>query len=282
MNAFFASTRPGKVVNYKGTEFELPILYFRDDLFLLFFAADFGRVKAAMPSDKLNPVRMFGNRALVGFAAFNYIETTIGPYGEVGVVVPAIYGAKSLPLGLSALLESRQPGFGMVVLHLPVTTTQARDGGREGWGYSKFVADMRFVVTPEFMECRLSEVDRHILTMSVAKRGLAIRDSRPLVTFSVKDRNLIKTTIPQTGTYRFSMYPRGSYVQFGDHEVSRSIQELGLSSRPVLSRYYLERSAILPVGEVIEQGVRPLEGYYGQERDGEHAVLYREGSSEAI
>ena len=236
MDDFFASTRPGKVVNYKGTEFELPILYFRDDLFLLFFAADFERVKAAMPSDKLYPVRLLGNKALVGFAAFNYIETSIGPYGEVGVVAPAIYGAKSLPLGLSALLESRQPGFGMVVLHLPVTTAQARDWGREGWGYSKFVADMRFVFTPEFMECRLSELDRHILTMRVARRGLAMRDSRPLVTFSVKDRNLIKTTIPQTGAYRFSIFPRGSYVQFGDHEVAQSVQNLGLSSRPVLSQ----------------------------------------------
>jgi hypothetical protein len=280
MNGFFASTRPGKTVDYKGTEFELPILYYRDDLFLLFFSADFDRVRAAMPSDKLHPVRLLGNRALVGFAAFNYIETSIGPYGEVGVVVPAIYGAKSLPLGLSALLESRQPGFGLVVLHLPVTTTQARDGGREGWGYSKFVADMRFVFTPEFMECRLSEVDRHILTMRVAKRGLAVKDSRPLVTFSVKDRNLIKTTIPQTGTYRFSMYPRGSYLQLGDHEVSRSIQELGFSSRPVLSRYYLERSGILPEGEVIEQGVRPLEGYYGLEREGEHTVLYGESRAQ--
>ncbi|MFZ5866972.1 MAG: hypothetical protein ACOYXY_13900, partial [Thermodesulfobacteriota bacterium] len=159
------------------------------------------------------------------------------------------------------------------------TMTQARDGGRGGWGYSKFVADMRFVFTPEFMECRLSELDRHILTMRVARRGLAIRDSRPLVTFSVKDHNLIKTTIPQTGTYRFSMVPRGSYVEFGNHEVARSIQDLGLSSRPVLSRYYLERSAILPVGEVIEQEVRPLEGYYGQEREGEHTIQYGESKA---
>jgi len=129
-------------------------------------------------------------------------------------------------------------------------------------------------------ERRRSEVDRHILTMRVARRGLAIKDSRPLVTFSVKERKLIKTTIPQTGTYRFSRFPRGSYVQFGDHEVARSIRNLGLSFRPVLSRYYLERSAILPAGEVIEHEVRPLEGYYGQEREGEHAALYGESKED--
>ncbi|RLB77210.1 MAG: hypothetical protein DRH06_04275, partial [Deltaproteobacteria bacterium] len=35
--------------------FELPILYFRDDLFLLFYTADYNKVKALMPSDKLHP-----------------------------------------------------------------------------------------------------------------------------------------------------------------------------------------------------------------------------------
>jgi hypothetical protein len=35
----------------------------------------------------------------------------------------------------------------------------------------------------------------------------------------------------------------------------------------VMTRSYLDRSAILPDGEVLEQGVRPLEGYLGTERE---------------
>jgi hypothetical protein len=280
VNGFFSLTRPGKIISCKGFTFELPVLYFRDDLFLLFFTGDFHQVKAVMPSDKLHPVRLFRNRALVGIVAFNYIATSIGPYGEVAVVVPAVYGPKPAAAVLPVLLESRYPGFGMVVLHLPVTSTRARDGGRVEWGYTKFVTDMRFVITPEFMECRLSEIDRHILTMRVAKRGFAFKDTRPLVTFSVRDQNLIRTTIPQTGTYRFSVLPRGSYLDLGDHEVSRFIRELGLSSRPIISRYYLQRSAILPSGEAIESGVKPLEGYYGEEREGQLTVVYLESKAE--
>lgn len=274
MPSFFSATRPGKNITCKGFSFELPVLYFRDDLFVLFFTAEFRRVRTAMPSDKLHPVRVYGNKALVGIAAFNYIETSIGSYGEVAVAVPAVYGSKPPVAGLPVLLESRYPGFGLVVLHLPVTSAWARDGGREEWGYAKFVADMRFVITPEFMECRLSEMERHILTVRVARRGLPVRDLKPLVTFSVREQTLIKTTIPQTGTYRISFYPRGSYLELGDHEVSQYIHELGLSPRPILSRYYLERSAILPSGEAVEEGVRPLTGYYGQDREGQHRVVY--------
>jgi hypothetical protein len=56
--------------------------------------------------------------------------------------------------------------------------------------------------------------------------------------------------------------------------MARSVRELGLSKKPLLTRYYVERGAILPAGEVVEEGVRPLEGYYGTDREGEHTVDY--------
>ena len=274
MTDFFQGTRPGHEVEMRGQVFEMPILYFRDDAFILFFTADQERVKAIMPSNKLHPVTLPGQKAMIGLAAFNYIETSIGPYGEVGVVVPAVYASKPPPTTVPALLESRYNGFGLVVAHLPVTNTIARDGGRQGWGYTKFVADMKFGLTPEYMECRVSEEEQHILTVRVTRGGVFKRDKKPLVTFSVKDGNLIKTTIPQVGSCRMSLKPTGSFLLLGHHPVSESIRDMGISTRPFMSRYYVERSAILPTGQVIEEGVRPLEGYLGRDREGEHTVEY--------
>jgi hypothetical protein len=227
-----------------------------------------------MPSHRLHPVLLSAGKAMVGIAAFNYIDTSIGPYGEVAVVLPAVYNASRPPVFIPALLESRYPDFGMLVMHLPVTNTLARDAGRLEWGYAKFVADMHFTITPEFMECRLSEKDQHILTLHVARRGVAMRDKKPLVTFSVKEGNLLKTTIPQRCTTRSAIKPKDAFLQLGDHPVSETIRALGLSERPVGSRYYLERSAILPAGRTIERGVRPLEGYTNKKRKGKHTVLY--------
>jgi hypothetical protein len=211
---------------------------------------------------------------MVGIVAFNYIDTTIGPYGEVAVVVPAVYSASPPPVLIPTILESRYPEFGMLVMHLPVTTTVARDAGRHEWGYTQFVADMHFAITPEFMECRMSEKDQHILTLRVARSGIAMRDKKPLVTFSVKEGNLLKTTIPQRCTARSAIKPKESFLQLGDHPVSESIQALGLSERPFRSRYYLERSGILPAGRIIERGVRPLDGYANKKRKGKHTVVY--------
>lgn len=251
----------------------LPILYHRDDCCALFFAAALDRVRAALPSERLHPVRLGSRRAAVAVAAFNYLETTIGPYGEVGVVVPVVYGRRPPPL-LPALLESTYPGFGLFVLHLPVTTRVARDAGRGAWGYPKFLADMRFEITPDYQQCQLSEAGEHLLTLRVARGGWFRRDRRPIVTYSVRDRELVRTVIPQRGTWRGRIGGGVSALELGSHPLAQSIRELGLSARPLLSRYYVERSAVLPAGEVVETGLTPYGGYLGGEQEGVLTVAY--------
>jgi hypothetical protein len=272
---FFSSfLRPGRILSHGVATFECPVLYFRDDAFGLFYTVDRNAVEALMPSKRLHPVRLPGNRALVGVVAFNYLETSIGPYGEVGIIVPVVHGHKPPPLLVPALLEGRYPGFGSLVIHLPVTNQTARDAGRGEWGYPKFVADMRFTNTPEALNCDLSEDGRHILTLHVVRQGFSLRDKKPLTTFSVRNRNLIETVIPNNGIFRMAVSPGGSYLELGDHEVSRSIAGLGLARKPLLSRYYLERNAILPQGRVIEENVLPLDGYYGKDGEGRHETVY--------
>jgi hypothetical protein len=270
----FSSTRPGEKVTHGTVSFELPILYFRDDVFGLLFGADFRKVHALMPSDRLHPVRLPGGGAIVGIFAMNYYETTVGPYGEVAVAVPVVHGSKEPTPLIPLLMEADYPGYGLLILHLPVTTLAARDGGRGVWGFTKFTSDMVFTLTPEFMECRLSEEGTHILTLRVARQGMALRDRKPLISYTVKEQRLIRTTIPQKGSQRLALCPKDSFLELGDHPVAVSIQELGLSDRPFVSRYYMERSGILPKGEVIEEGVHTLEGYYGLEREGTLETRY--------
>ena len=127
------------------------------------------------------------------------------------MVIPVVYGRKLLPF-LPALLESRWPGFGLLVMHLPVTRIEARDAGRGQWGYTKFMADMRFTITPEYNEVKMDEEGSHILTMRVMKRGVIFPDCKPLVTYSVKDLKLIKTTVAQRGICKKCFMTSGSFL----------------------------------------------------------------------
>jgi hypothetical protein len=279
--SFFEGTRPGRIVSHGAASFELPILYFRDDFFALYFSADARKVSLLVPSDNLHPVLLPNKKAVVAVGAFNYLETSIGPYGEVIVGVPVVYGKEPVPL-LPAMLESRYPGFGVLVLHLPVTTKTARDAGRGEWGYTKFVADMRFSITPEFQECEMSENGESILTLRVARKGFFMKDRKPIHSYSVKEGRLIRTTIPQKGAFRQALRPGGSFLRLGRHPVSEAIRNMGLSERPLLSKYYVERAAVLPAGEAIEENVSALDGYFGEDREGERIVSYIQGHGGAM
>jgi len=276
MTPFFSGTRPSRVVTHGDATFELPILYQRDDFFGLYFTADRKRVEAILPSNNLYPVPLPNGRVVVGVAAYNYINTSIGTYGEVPVAIPVVWGKRPTAFtGMApALLESSYPGFGVLVHHLPVTKASARDAGRGEWGYTKFVADMRFTVTPEYYECRMHEGESHILSMRVMKKGFPIRDNRPITTFSVLENKLIRTVIPAKGVKKVALRTKGAFLDLGDHPMARSMEALDLSPRPFMSFYYPERAAILPSGEVVEEEVQPFDGYAGETRDGVHEVSY--------
>jgi len=76
-----------------------------------------------------------------------------------------------------------------------------------------------------------------------------MRDRRPFITYTVKNGDLIRTSILQKGAFRQSISPTGSFLELGDHEVAHALRGLGISRKPFMSRYAVERAAILPAGE---------------------------------
>ena len=276
MAHFFSNTRPGKEIIFNGKVAELPILYYRDDFFALYFTANFKKVSEILPSTNLYPVMTPNGKAIVGVGALNYIETTIGSYGEVAIVIPVVYGKKTSPFTgiIPACLESWYPGFGLLVMHLPVTSILARDGGRQGWGYTKFIADMHFIINSDYVECQMHEEDRHILDLRVLKKGLLMKETRPIITYSVLDNNLIQTIIPHKGIKRVAIQTKGSFLKWGNHPIAESVKSLDLSRKPFMSVYFPERSVILPLGNVIEANVSPFDGYRGKTREARHKMEY--------
>ena len=279
---FFKWTGPTATgVDVGSVVIDLPAMYYRDDVFLGVFSAGYQAVQAVLPSQSLYPVKLQEERAAVYVAAFNYQESGFGPYGEVAVAIPCTYGRPAPPL-LPLLLEGRVPGFGIFVLHLPVTARSAHDAGRVVWGYPKFVADMDFQKRPAYQCVRLAEGDSHILTLTVQQRGLPIKDNRPLITYSVLDGQLIKTTIPSRAVYQVGLMPGSGSLELGDHEIADQLRSLDISTSAVATRNYLTHGGILPAGESIGAADHPYEGYVGEDRDFGRFTVNYDDSGETI
>lgn len=271
---FFEGTRPASIG--KNGELELPILYYRDDTFFSYFTADYEKVKSALPTDKLEPIRVTKSRCVIGLGVFNYLHTTIGSYGEFIIAIPALFDKK--PFGpLPLLRQSLDPAFGMYVLHCCVTSQAALKGGRDEWNYPKFITDMHFESNGKFMQCDLSSDGQKIMDVRVEKRGIIMRDNKPLVSLLNQGGNLIRDSIGSTGISESSINTSGAFLKvYPGHPMAEDWLRLGPSPRPFMTKVCNSHFAILPKGTILESGIIPYDGHRFENggKDGHHTISY--------
>lgn len=271
----WAGPRPEVTVN--GRRGRLPAFYHDNDVFTSMHLASYDAAAAALPGDLLRPVRWRDGRAVIAFTAFRYHaitligpdgETdTLAPYGEVSVAVAVTTGAAPR---LLPLLRPQVAGF---VLHLPVTTREARDAGLVTYGFPKFVADMDFTEDVGLRRIGLSEGGAAILTLSVRPRGPVLPDRRSLVAYTVLHGELLETVIPVRGHMQ-AMLGHAGELRLGEHAVADQLRALDISPVPVAAFSYLDHRSILPGPRVI--GAAPdYIGYRGTDHDaGRFTIRY--------
>lgn len=225
-------------VNIAGQSFRLPILYRRLDTFFAVFGASYNAVSALIPSPRLKPIKVWPGRAAVTLNAFNYIDTDIGPYGEFSVGVPC------------TLTHAGKRRVGVYVHRLPVTTEVARAAGIEYWGYPKFICEMKFENTGAEHRVTLTQDSQLILDLRVEKSGLGIGRAMNLSTFTVKDGEIVDTSLVAQGLVR--IMPQGlATLQTGPHQMGAELARLGLGDRAIATGDFLDLRLVLPEGEKV-------------------------------
>ncbi len=227
----------------------LPIEYRNTEAVMCAFPARANAVRQILPPP-LKPVLLTPSTAVCGIVVFRYTDTTIGPYNELGVVFPVLFKPIiNLPL-LPAVFEKYYKNLGYYIWHLPVTTEIAYAGGLEIWGYPKFVAEITFEWNENGFESKLSREGHHILTLSVspeARRARLAEERQNLVTYSIKDDHLLKTTIPATSQIRRYRKRGAGTLELGEDGVSKDLQKVLKSLRSLEVRIFEKMDSYLPL-----------------------------------
>lgn len=260
----------------KDGETELPVMYYADQTAMAFFTADTEAVKNMLPSDQLHPIPLGKNRCAVGFAVLNYLHSSVGSYGEFIFGIPALFDKK--PLGpLPLLVQSLDPAFGFFVAHCPVTSQAAMIAGRNEWNVPKFMADMAFTVGTKGMECRLSSDGQKILDITVPKKGLVMREKRPLIIFEVQNGRLLRFPVYTENITELAPMPRDARLTvYPGHPMADDWLRVKPSKKPILTMWLNGRMAAMQKGAVLETGVRDWDGHRFENggKDGVHTVTY--------
>jgi hypothetical protein len=263
---FFAAARPQTVSTSAGP-CPLPILYSDGSVLTLVYSVDPGLARPFVGAG-FEPLVVFG-RAWVAFSAFEYRETTIGPYGEVGVGVFAKrLGTSPSLLGL-VRDQRKERDTAILVTNLPVTTESARAAGFELWGFPKYVNGIATTFRKDGIRIVLE--GEFELTM---KRGLCVKTrGLPLVLYSVNAARRVLRTIVETDSIVEWGGARSVNVKMlGDGPTAKTMRALGLDVRTPVVAYCTDRlRSILPAGE----DMGPVDGSAGRPLARASSVLER-------
>ena len=280
--SFYGRTGPRTSALHFGAAYAgSPIIFNRSEMSQTLHTASFEEVRGHLPSDDLYPVRLSGDRAVVAIGAYRHDEITshgvhgkaLMPYGEV--IIAALVSRRPTPPVLPLLVPGLMGrSVGAFVLHLPVTHRAARDGGRLGWGYPKFIADMDFEDSLETLRCTLAEGEHEILRHTVYPSGQPSMLSSSTILYSVLEGELLALEVPMSGLSRQRWGSGGGRLELGDHQVADELRPLAISPEPFLTRRVSELHLALTFGHAVGEA-RPYLGYIGGDRDlGRYTVRY--------
>lgn len=241
-------------ISIKGGEYsgKIPIFYYDNTALHAIFTASTEKVRKYLPHPNMHPVEFSPGRCLVGFSAFEYRDTDIGPYNEFSISIIINWGKKSIPV-FGVLKSMFVRTYSAYIWHLPVTTEIAYYGGVELYGYPKFIADIEFIKEKDYTICRLSEKGKHILTLR--GKNLSTRKEKFIKyrTYPIKDGiPLLANVLVDPIEYAQSLRGDNATIEIGDsHPICEELRGIELSKSPVLYQY-------IPLNQTILFGPRNI------------------------
>lgn len=225
---------------------DLPILYRDASQIGLFFHAPLANAEALLEGTSLEPWPVLG-RAVCAIYAWEYRDSTVGRYNEVGLGIQVRQRGTSPSLVGLVRDMSAQPEQGIWVLNLPVTTPEAFAAGVEIWGYPKYVTPIETRFDDGGASVRLGDE----LELSVPRLRGPKTPSFPVVTFTAREKRLLRTVIQTDCSSRWGSGIGSQIRLIGEGPTAASIRRLtadGSAPRPMMAFRTDRFRAVLPRG----------------------------------
>jgi hypothetical protein len=193
---------------------DLPIRYRDASQLGVFFRADLGK-------------------AVVAIYVWEYRDSSIGPYNELGLGIQARRRGTRPSLVKLVRDMGAQEDQGIWVVNLPVTTQGAFEAGVEIWGYPKYVSpiETRFEERQAF--ARLGDE----VELTVPRLSGPSLASQPVTTYTGRKGRLIRTVIATEHQVRWGLGGGAKVKLVGDGPTARSLRALGLEDPKVVAAF---------------------------------------------
>ncbi|MBK8252892.1 MAG: acetoacetate decarboxylase family protein [Polyangiaceae bacterium] len=225
---------------------DLPIIYRRSFAVFAAFPCPMRALRELLPQPLLAPIKLGFGKGVLVVAAFDYEDTSIGPYREVGIGFQCRL-RRSGPLPIVPLFAERFfDDVGTWVHFLPVTTQQAHDAGREHWGFPKIVGDIRIDRSADSITCEVSQNGEKLLHFSADRPGRSKAMGVPMRFYSQKEDEVLFTELHIDAVGATTRIGARARLDIADSVYTRDLDREALAkSKPLEVRWFDEYRTML-------------------------------------
>jgi hypothetical protein len=191
---------------------------------MIYMSADFkspaDKLRDLLPTPELQPLESNGQTDVRIFA-LEYQGWSVGeqswpPYNEWTLTIPVEYrGEDGTGLG------------GYYVVWMPVTHEIPMRDGIEGWGFNKFMSDIRFTETKETRTCEVVLNGKKLISFAIRKAETSDNQVDYYV-YNEMDGMLTRTLAQFKGGFGTSTGDGSGSIALGDHPLARRIASTDL------------------------------------------------------
>ncbi|TFH40047.1 MAG: hypothetical protein E4G96_08210 [Chrysiogenales bacterium] len=252
-----------KFMTAKG-EIDLPLFYYDYGYAHFLFWADYKKVVPKLEGTRFAPCRFFNGKAAVLLNFFEYRDSAIGPYNEVGLSILCHPGSmkKPGPFLTQLMKDAKKWTMGAYVIDLPVTTEIANAGGREIWSYPKFVTGIVSNLRGRAFRGVVEDPDLNepMVTLE-GKMGLlgpGLRMSKAsFISHTTHGGRPLRTLTDVDAKFKVNLGFSGRLMVNGKsrHRMAKNIVDMGLKDKkPFLALHCEKARMILHRGVEMDQG----------------------------
>ena len=236
--ALFFKDTPRKTLDMVGQQIEFPILYYDLRYITAIFTAKTSKLRNLLPHSNFRPIEMWPGTGMLGITAFEYRDTSIGPYNEIAIVIPVKFPPQFVFPGITAISMMKKNIFPVYIHHLPVTTDIALQVGVHFWNYPKFLAEISFEDQGKDVEVTVKE--KGSLILKVLSKRLPARESAEVQfhTYSIRDNIVMHgSAIGWAQRLGTTMIGKMAQLELGEHPISEELRELNLKENAYSGQY---------------------------------------------
>ncbi len=238
-NNFF--NLPQEVFSTSQGDVKLPIFYYDVSAALIFFWTDYQKAAKQLSGTGLQACKFFNGSALCGLAFYEYRDSDIGPYNEVGLAT-AVYSDKTEKPQLylpDFLRPAQKRKLGFYIHHLPVSTEAACAAGKEIWGFPKFTTELPFSLTADHFDASVLDPEGQIILnlRGPLNPGVPL-PGFDLLLFSNHKNQQLRTIVDVKSAFK-TAFATGLKLRIGPsaHPMAQTLHALGLDGvRPFVAQ----------------------------------------------